>query len=142
MKSKLLLIAIIFTLINCKSNQIASKKDLYEILFQCNYGGECFNFYEIITTEKDFRKVLSEETLIGKVKKDDINTHNFLFLSLGEKNTGGYGISVSNVEEQSDKIIVTIKKTEPSPNSPVTTAITYPFCVVKINSKISIEIKD
>ena len=133
---------IILIIIGCKSNPINSKSNLYEILYQGENGGESFNFYEIITNEKDFRKVLSEELILNKVKKEAINTHNFIYLSLGEKSTGGYGISVSKVEEMSDKIIVTIEKTLQKPDENVTTAITYPFCIVKINSKKPIEIID
>jgi hypothetical protein len=140
--NKLYLFIFASIIIGCKSNHTMTKTNLYEILYQGEMGGESFNFYEIITNEKDFRKVLSEELLLNKVKKEDINKNNFLYLSLGEKNSGGYGISVSSVEELSDKIIVKVAKTAPKPDSFVTTAITYPFCIVKISSKKPIEIQD
>lgn len=140
--NKILLVIVIILFYSCKSTSIISKSNLYEILYQGENGGESFNFYEIITNEKDFRKVLSEELILNKVKKDDIIKNNFLYLSLGEKNTGGYGISISNIEELHDKIIVKVAKTSPKPDSFVTTAFTYPFCIVKINSKKPIEIQD
>jgi PrcB C-terminal len=142
MNKILLLFIITLFLFGCKSNPTITKTNLYEILYQGENGGESYNFYEVITDEKDFRKVLSEELIINKVKKDDIIKNNFLYLSLGEKNSGGFGISVSSVEELSEKIIVKIAKTTPKPDSFVTTAITYPFCIVKINSKKPIEIQD
>lgn len=143
MKLKYFITLIFLATIACKSTStINSKNKLYEILYQGEIGGESYNFYEIISNEKDFRKVLSDELILNKVKKDDIKIANFLYLSLGEKNTGGYTISVSTVEELNDKIIVTVIKTNPFPDSMVTNAFTYPFCIVKINSKKIIEIKD
>lgn len=139
---KSIFIILILILASCKTNKIVSKSKLFEVLYQSEIGGESYNFYEIINDEKGFRKVLSEEVLLNKVKKDDIKTSTFLYLSLGEKSTGGFGISVENIEEFSDKIVVKLKKTAPKPNELVTTAFTYPFCVVKINSKKEIEIID
>jgi hypothetical protein len=140
--NKVYLITLFFILIGCKSNPKNTNIKLFEILYQGENGGELINFYEVITNEKDFRKVLSEERVLNKVKKEDINKNNFLYLSLGEKNTGGYGISILGVEELSDKIIVKIEKIYPKPDAFVTTAFTYPFCIVKINSKKPIEIID
>ena len=143
MKLKIIIFLLFFSTIACKTIATNnSKNKLYEILFQGQYGGESYNFYEIIVDEKDFRKVLSEELILNKVKKEDIKRSNFLYLSLGEKNTAGYGISVSNVEEFKEKIIVTISKMQPAPSSVLTQALTYPFCIVKINSKKIIEIKE
>jgi hypothetical protein len=60
---------------------------------------------------------------------------------MGEKPTGGYSIGVENVVETDKNIIITVKETKPESDAILTQNITYPFCVVKINSKKEIIIK-
>jgi hypothetical protein len=43
--------------------------------------------------------------------------------------------------ETKENIIINVKESSPEPGSMVTQVITYPFCVVKINSKKEIIIK-
>jgi hypothetical protein len=51
------------------------------------------------------------------------------------KATGGYSISVDSVVETDNNIIITVKDTNPKSGAMVSQVITYPFCVVKVNSK-------
>ena len=60
---------------------------------------------------------------------------------MGEKPTGGYKIGVESVVETDKNIIITVKETIPEPNAMVTQVMTYPYCIVKINSKKEIIIK-
>jgi hypothetical protein len=60
---------------------------------------------------------------------------------MGEKATGGYSIGVESVVETVKNIIITVKDNNPKPGDMVSQVITYPFCVVKINSKKDIIIK-
>jgi hypothetical protein len=46
-----------------------------------------------------------------------------------------YAITIESVVETDKNIIINVKESVPAPNSMVTQGITYPFCVVKINSK-------
>jgi hypothetical protein len=57
---------------------------------------------------------------------------------LGEKNKEGYTIIVDKIEEQKDKIILSIKEIEPQTTNLVTTSPCY---VIKVKSKKTIEIK-
>jgi fructose-specific phosphotransferase system component IIB len=79
--------------------------------------------------------------LKDKITADDINNSNFIILNMGEKASGGYSISVDSVVETPEKIIVTVKENEPPAGSINSMAMTYPYCIVKINSKKPIEIK-
>ncbi len=129
-------------LASCGSTKTPTgKKPLYEVLTKQENGGGNIQFYEIISDEKEIGMLLGDEHLHGKVKPADIQTANFVILNLGEKNTGGYGIGVGKVEEFPDKIVVTVKETKPEPGGIVTQVITYPYAVVKINSKKPIEIQ-
>jgi len=129
-------------LISCSSTKPATgKKPLYEVLTKQENGGGNIQFYEIISDEKEIGMLLGDEYLTGKIKASDIQTANFVILNLGEKNTGGYSVGVEKVEEFPDKIVVTVKETKPEPGGMVTQAFTYPYAVIKINSKKPIEIQ-
>lgn len=141
MKKILCAIAIVL-LVSCGTKQVsADKRQLYEILTQQENGGGNIQFYEILTEPKEIVMLQGDENLKGKIKAGDIDKANFIILNMGEKSTGGYAISVENVVETADKIIVTVKEITPKPGAMVTQAITYPYAVVRINSKKPIDIK-
>jgi hypothetical protein len=117
------------------------KKPLYEIIAQKQYGGAKIRFFEIISNPQEFGMIKNDPDLKNKVKPDDILNANFLLLNMGEKLSGGYSISIDKVEETGKNIIVTIKEKGPAPDAIVTTALTNPYTVVKINSKKEIIIK-
>lgn len=54
-----------------------------------------------------------------------------IFISAGEKNTGGYGIEVESIEDNEGKTIILVKETEPAEGDMTIQVITYPFVVVK-----------
>lgn len=119
----------------------ANKRPLYEILTQQTNGGAKVRFFEIISQPQEFTMIKNDPELKSKIKADDINTANFLILSLGEKNSGGYAIGIESVVETDSNIIVTVKETAPDPDAMVTMGFTNPYCVVRINSKKEIIFK-
>lgn len=137
---KLILIFGTILLVSCGANK-NSKLSLLEVLYQDENGGAKIEFYEIITEKSEFSMLLGDENLKGKIKKNDIETSNFIILNMGEKPTGGYSISVDRILETPDNIVVTIKKRSPKPRENVTTAITNPYCIIRINSKKEIIFK-
>lgn len=143
MSRKLYKTVLIFSLLllaSCgASKSTSAKKPLYEMLTQQENGGGNIQFYEIISDEKEIGMLLGDDYLHGKVKATDIQTANFVILNLGEKSSGGYRIGIEKVEELPDKIVITVK--ELKPDGLVTQALTYPYAVVKINSKKPIEIQ-
>lgn len=138
---KIIPILILTLLYSCSTTKKTTGNQLYKVLISSEYGGGNFRFYEIITEPKEFKMLLGDDEIKRFVKADDIKTSNFILVNLGEKNHGGYTIEVVSVEEKSDKIVVTINEIEPKKGSNVTTAITNPYAVIKINSKKPIEIK-
>lgn len=137
------LIVLTLFLASCGSTSIKSTAilPLYEVLTQQIDGGANIRFFEILTEEKEITMLQNDEKLKNKIKPNDILNANFVILNMGEKTTGGYKIGVEKVEETEGNIIITIKETSPDPNSGVTQAFTYPYSVVKINSKKAIIIK-
>ncbi len=132
----------ILIVVSCAPKQTATgKKPLYEVLTHQENGGGNIHFFEIVSEQKELPMLQGDENLRKKIKPSDIDTSNFIILNMGEKMTGGYSIDVVNVEETADKIIITVRENEPAPGAMVTQAITYPYTVVKINSKKPIEVK-
>jgi PrcB C-terminal len=137
---KLLILVFIPLLFSCATtSKNASSSSLYEVLTHQNQGGASIRFYEILTEEKEIQMLLNDDNLKRKIKTSDINTSNFLILNLGEKTTGGYTSSIEKIEETTNKIIITIKENIPTGN--VTDEMSYPYTIVKINSKKEIVFK-
>ena len=140
MKKIIVISGICMLLFSCSTQKNTDEKPpLYEILKQRETGGANFRFFEIITEQKEFKMLLNDPDLKNKVKSSDINTSNFLLLNMGEKNSGGYSFSIEHIEETENDIIITIK--ENVPKGMVTSVMTYPISIVKINSKKNIIIK-
>lgn len=55
-----------------------------------------------------------------------------LFISLGEKNTGGYAVKVKSVEDIEGVTKVVVEEKVPKEGDIVTQAITYPFTIIKV----------
>lgn len=125
-------------IVGCSSSKpttATGEKKLYEVLTQQEFGGGNIRFFEIVSDEKEINMLLNDEYLAGKISRADIKTSNFVILNMGEKRSGGYAIGVDRVEETPENIIVYVKETGPGPEEMVTTVISYPYAVVKINSK-------
>lgn len=138
---KVVSLVIVLVLVSCSSTKSKDTNSLYKVLVSSEYGGGNFQFYEIISEQKEFRMLLGDDEIKKFVKPNDITTSNFILLNMGEKTSGGYSIEVVKVEELADKIVVTVKENGPTTGQNVTDALTNPYSVVKINSKKPIEIK-
>jgi hypothetical protein len=139
MKKVIVTIFMLMLCIACTTTKKIEPMPLYEILKQAEQGGADFQFYEIVTDKKEFKMILNDPDLRKKVKQDDILTANFILLNMGQKSSGGYFFSVENIEETPENIIITIK--ENASKGMVTSVMTNPMCILKINSKKNIIIK-
>ena len=134
---KILMSAFAVVLASCSSASIKTTdaNKLYEVLTQQSNGGASIRFFEILSEPSEIKMLQNDDTLKHKVSALDVQNANFVILNMGEKTTGGYSIGIENVVETDSNIIITVKETNPDPESMVTQAFTMPFCVVKINSK-------
>lgn len=140
---KIISAVLVLVLVSCgvKKNDDTNSKVLYEVLTQQSDGGGNIKFFEILTEPNEI-KMLENDPLLGdKMKHSGIHNSNYIILNMGEKNTGGYSIAVEKVEETDKNIIITVKENNPSADSMQLQSITYPYTVVKINSKKEILIK-
>jgi hypothetical protein len=62
----------------------------------------------------------------------DFSKQTVLFVSLGEKRTGGYGVEIADVKKDNGKTEVTVKTKSPKPGGFQIQAITAPFVIVAI----------
>ena len=134
---KILISLFAAVLASCSSASIKTTdaNKLYEVLTQQSNGGASIRFFEILSEPSEIKMLQNDDTLKHKVSALDVQNANFVILNMGEKTTGGYTIGIGNVVETDSNIIITVKETNPDPESMVTQAFTMPFCVVKINSK-------
>ena len=141
-KSILLVSVVVLFLFSCKSTTNTNgKKVLYEVLLQQNDGGGNINFYEILTEAKEIKMLQNDKKLKGKISTDDLQQSNFVILNMGQKPTGGYAITVESVTETDKNIVIKVKEINPDSGAMLTQSITYPYTVVKINSKKPITVQ-
>ncbi len=143
MKKSILLVSVaVLFLFSCKSTTNTNgKKVLYEVLLQQNDGGGNINFYEILTEAKEIKMLQNDKKLKGKISTDDLQQSNFVILNMGQKPTGGYAITVESVTETDKNIVIKVKEINPDSGAMLTQSITYPYTVVKINSKKPITVQ-
>jgi len=72
---------------------------------------------------------------------DTLNQPNapyYFIITMGEKNTGGYSIFITDIKIDKEKNVeVIVKETEPKPGSIVTMAFTYPACCLELNVPVN-----
>jgi hypothetical protein len=134
--------ALCFVVLACTATKpTVSNSGLYEILVKETDGGGNIQFYEILSTEQEVGMLSNDERLSRKVLPSEAKTSTFLVLNMGEKPSGGHSLDIESVVEIPERIIVTVKEIAPEPGSMTTMQITYPYTVVRINSKKPIEIR-
>ena len=138
---KVISFVVVFILISCGAKKTTDSKGLYEVLTQQSDGGGNIKFFEILTEPNEIAMLQSDPLLKDKMKQGDINNSNYVILNMGQKNTGGYSIDVEKVEETDSNIIVTVKENNPAPDAMLMQVITYPYTVIKVNSKKEIIVK-
>ena len=141
MKRVVVLLLMAMVLFSCSSTKPTGSKPLFEVLTQQEDGGGNIQFYEILSESNEIAMLQNDDKLKNKIDANDVQTSNFIVLNMGEKPTGGYQIGVESVVETDKNVIITIKETVPEPNAMVAQVISYPYCIVKINSKKEIIIK-
>lgn len=136
MKQYIPLFLVLLFVISCKTTmKVPDKKPLFEVLLEQSDGGGNINFYEILSESKEISMLLNDDKLKGKISTNDLQQSNFIILNMGEKPTGGYSISIESVKETDKEIIIKVKENNPESGAMLTQNITYPYTVVKINSK-------
>lgn len=135
----------LFLFANCDSTRQTQNNNpnaSFDTVLESDYGGKEEKNFTIIKTKADLKNELAtlnlEESTINRLKAVDFDKQLILSLHMGARNTGGYGIEVSNVEINGDTTYVTIIEKSPKPEEMVTMALTQPFCIVVIDTNETI----
>lgn len=115
-QDELLLGEVPFTIIYEESYSLITEADTWVI--KNEFAWEEFKFHSF--TDYEFLQDI------------DFNSHIILAVSQGQKPTGGYSISISNIFEFENHLEVNISEDNPLPNQEVTLAFTQPFQIVMI----------
>ena len=68
-------------------------------------------------------------------EEEDPDSPLYVYISSGEKPSGGYSLSVEEITANGNSVSIIVKETAPEPAQAVTCALTYPACVVAITPK-------
>jgi len=146
MRSTAFIILALF-LYNCSSTKNITEKttnvNFKEIINETQGGYNTAKFLVI----KEEQSTLEAYMQINKIRKPGFETPSInykkqmvLALFMGQKSSGGYGISVNHIQESNS--IITVFVNERKPEVMATMAITSPFCFVvmkKSDKKIVFE---
>ncbi len=142
MMKKISLIIVVLVIYSCATSTVnPNKKPLYEVLLNQTYGGANIRFFEILSEPNEIAMLEKDAKLKNRIHPNDIQQSNFIVLNMGEKSTNGFRIEIESITETEKNIIITTKEIAPLPGSVLIQQITYPYCVVKVNSKKEIIFK-
>jgi len=60
-----------------------------------------------------------------------------LVIFMGERSTGGYSISLKDIQAQDDTLVIEVTEKSPGPNDIVTQAFTYPMLILQLEDDFS-----
>jgi len=123
-----------------KNNTTTNQKPQVEVLAEGSHGGYETSKYLVIKDDKALQEVYAKINMIRRpgipVPKIDWKNEMVIALFMGQKNYGGYKISVENIKSiNQSKDEITVKET--APQGIATAVITQPFyfCKVKRTDK-------
>lgn len=104
----------------------------FETIDQGTYSGITEKKAVLITDEASWGALWKSHTQEGAAPAVPFGQESVLAVYLGERSSGGYGVTVSEVRIDGSKVIVTVQETKPASGTMTTSAITQPFHLVKL----------
>lgn len=132
-------------LISCnsgKSTASATKdgSELYEVIYYNLYTGSPKKSFRLIKNFEDYKAVFMPFK-VTKIPKIDFETQNVLVLNVGRNENELYAAAPERIIEDSNKLIVVLRKIE-FPKESVNKKVNYyPITIVKIKSKKEVILK-
>ncbi|MFD0964189.1 protease complex subunit PrcB family protein [Pseudofulvibacter geojedonensis] len=122
-----------------KVTKSGASEIVFEQLVQSSVGGYEHPQIKVFKEQKALEETFGYINSFRKPgfpipSKIDFSKETVVAVFMGQKNTGGYAVSVQEVIELDGKVKVFIEEKSPGKKDMVTMAITQPFCVVKINT--------
>lgn len=124
--------------INVLNNLNANVGTTFELLKQETYGGRENESNVVLKSQSELDKLYKDLNL-GSAPAIDFEQNKVVALFMGQKNSGGYSISVRKITVDGDTTTVSVKRT--LPEGMATQAITAPYCIAIIpkTDKVVIE---
>jgi len=110
----------------------------FEILKQETNGGRVKAANLFIKSQEELNALYSELN-ITDAPTIDFATSNVVALFMGQKNTGGYSISIGKVTLEGETNTATVQIIETTPQDMATMALTEPFCIATISKSKKVE---
>lgn len=107
----------------------------FEIVSQHEIGGENTASQKAILSTKEFNETFRDKEFANSITSIDFNNQSVAYISIGEKNSGGYAVEINKVIETADKIEILYTINSPGPTDFVTTVMTQPYCVIVFSNK-------
>lgn len=140
---KLVLLSSIF-LFACNATSKIDSND-FSVIIQGEYGGKDEKTHELITNNNDFINAIESfpitEEDLSKLISIDFSQNNVIIVHAGQKNTGGYSITIDQIEVVKNELLVYIKESVPKKGENVTMALTNPYCLATIPKIKKVTIK-
>lgn len=104
----------------------------FEEIFSSAYGGKDVFSYMVFENYNDLNEEMQRLNILNQLP--EIQNFNFdnkaiLFLHMGQKNSGGYAISIDKIERISDEIVIYHNRISPKKGENVTMALSNPYSV-------------
>lgn len=91
--------------------------------------------FQILTREsapKEITALLDYSTGTELAQSHTLGEKTYLIVTRGSCSTGGYSVSIKQVVETEDEVVVRVEYQDPAPDAEVTQAITYPYVMAMI----------
>jgi hypothetical protein len=124
--------------INVLNNTNANLGIAFEVLKQDAYGGREKESFVVISTQSDLAN-LYKELGWNNVPTVDFNKNNVVALFMGQKNTGGYSISVRKISVDGNTTTVYVKSTQPEGMATMAITAPYNITIIPKTSEVIIE---
>ena len=140
-KNKLLvLLGLFFAIVLITNYILTSNTNSMKIDFE-TLSKESYSIYKkpanhVMNSNEELKELQLE------VPEIDFSKSTVIAVFMGEFNTGGYAVEITEIIEKENKIIIKVIKTFPEPGQPVTQALSQPYHIVKtekINKKVIFE---
>jgi PrcB C-terminal len=137
-----LFVSCMFLLSSCNvvhnkvSKQLMQETIPFQILAQDTYGGYTDSKFMVIEDNKSLTEVfnLLNKSRLPELEIPAINFKEELVIALflGEKNSGGYAITVEQVLDKNNKVYIVYNVESPKTGDMVASVMTQPFSIIKI----------
>lgn len=125
----------LFLIISCSVKKEITDTS-YSIIFNSEFGGTVQPGHLIIEDNESYIQFIDSlklnEALYANFLQVDFKQHNVIVLFQGQKNYGGYQISIASISNDNQTVVVKKKETGPKKGEYATMVLTAPYCIALI----------